>query len=290
MNIVEMNEPINGIRNIEDKFTDKLGHSDKILGCNTKVFTEIISVLIIIDALFFFIQTYFRWGAPCFLWWNSFSTTITFMFGHGIRLIGIPTAIYAITSVRKGDIRGTRQLFYYLFFASIVSGLDIFLSISEVHNVCNSDSIRIWNDCEHEWGKQEYLCLREDNEICLAGLVYDNMEVDRRNCLSEDCHYIPNTEYVKPECCDDSMWLHHNPCSSEPVITNKDFDTDWCESFSDLYDIGIQLLTVTVLLGFAYVVNSHSVFLNRALTFTPNPMDDVNDVNDDDVNDDVNDD
>ena len=274
MNIVELNKPINNAITFEEKFTEKLGHSEKILGCNPKVFTQIISVLIILDALFFFIQTFFRWGAPCFLWWNSVSTTVTFLFGHGIRLIGIPTSIYAITSVRKNDIRGTRQLFYYLLFASFISALDIFLSVSEVHNVCNSESIRLWNDCSHEWGKQEYICTNNGVE-CLVGLTYDNMISDKNNCLSNNCNYIKNTEWIKPECCEDSMWTHHNPCSSDPVIRNKIFDTDWCENFSDLYDVGIQIITVGILTVFAYVVNSHTVFLNQSLVFTPNPMENV---------------
>jgi hypothetical protein len=71
------------------------------------------------------------------------------------------------------------------------------------------------------------------------------------------------------------MWTHHNPCSSDPVIRNKIFDTDWCENFSDLYDVGIQIITVGILTVFAYVVNSHTVFLNQSLVFTPNPMENV---------------
>ena len=70
-----LNQPIN---NIETKFNDKLGHSEKICLLTPKLFSQLISVVIILDAFLFFTQTFFRWGAPCFLWWNYFSSTITF--------------------------------------------------------------------------------------------------------------------------------------------------------------------------------------------------------------------
>lgn len=269
------NKSINVSASIEDKFTEKIGYSDKKICCNVKLFSQLISLLIITDCLLFFIQTFFRWGAPCFLWWNSISTTITFMFGHGIRLMGVPVGIYAITSIRKNDARGTRQLFYYLLFASFISALDIFLSLSEVHNVCHSNEINMWNDCSHEWGKQEYKCITLMNEECISGLLYDNMEYDKKKCENNNCRYIKNTNWIKPPCCDDSMWNYHNPCDEVPEIRNKIFDTNWCENFSDLYDVGIQIITTTILIGFAYIVNSYTIIMNKDLVFTPNPFDSI---------------
>lgn len=264
-----LNQPINSF---EKSFNDKFGHSQKILCCNARLFTQLISSLLILDAILFYIQTYFRWGAPCFLWWNTVSTTITFMFGHGTRLVGLPVCVYAIMGVRKNKLRGTRMLFYYLLFASLFSALDVFLSLLEVHNVCNSNEIYMWNDCSHEWGKQEYNCVTDTNEQCLVGLTYDNMEIDKRNCLNQGCNYIKNEYRIKPECCGDSMWLYHNPCSKEPVIREKVFDTDWCENFSDFYDVGVQLVTTFILFGFAYAVNSYNILMDTDLKFTPNTM------------------
>ena len=262
-------EPIN----IEKTFNDKLGYSKNVLCCNTELFSQITSILIILDACIFFIQTFFRWGAPCFLWWNYISTTITFLLGHGIRFIGIPISIYSFKSIRRKDIRGSKIFFYYLLFASFISLLDIFLSLLEVHNVCNSNEIYLWNECSHEWGKQEYRCVTYDNSICYAGLTYDNMLQDKNKCIENNCNYIKNTQFVKPECCNDKLWSKHNPCSEDPVIRNKVFDTSWCENFSDLYDIGSQIITTSVLFSFAYVINSYNriiIDINDA-TFTPNP-------------------
>lgn len=261
------------INSVEKTFNDKLGHSEKICRCDPRILTQIISVLIIMDSFFFFLQTFFRWGAPCFLWWNSLSTTITFFTGHVSRVVALPVGMYAISSIQKQDVRGTKQLFYFLLFASFISALDIFVSISEVHNVCTSNEINLWNDCSHEWGKQEYKCIHENNSICSAFLTYDSMEEDKQSCLNEGCQYVKNHLWIKPECCSDSMWNYHNPCSRDPVIRNKIFDTDWCENFSDLYDIGIQIITSSVLFGFAYVVNSYTIIMEEGLRFTPNPMD-----------------
>tara|TARA_B100000035_G_scaffold307315_1_gene310407 strand:+ start:564 stop:1382 length:819 start_codon:yes stop_codon:yes gene_type:complete len=264
-----LNEPIN---NIETKFNDKLGHSEKILRIKPKLFSQLISVFIILDALMFFTQTFLRWGAPCFLWWNYISTTITFLFSHGIRLIGIPVGIFGFYSIRRKNLDGIRLLFFFLLFSSFISALDIFLSLFEVHNVCNSKEIKEWNDCSHEWGKQEYICIDDNNVECLVGLIYNNMESDKEKCLENNCHYIKNTNLVKPQCCDDSLWNYHNPCSRDPQIRNKIFDTNWCENFSDFYDIGVQLATSAILLGFTYVVHSYKILMNEEdFKFTPNP-------------------
>ena len=103
-----LREPINSI---EKKFDDKFGHSNKILCCQSKLFTQIVSTIIILDAFLFFTQTYFRWGAPCFLWWNNLTTTITFFIGHITRLTGIPICIYSIIETRKGSSNGSQILF-----------------------------------------------------------------------------------------------------------------------------------------------------------------------------------
>ena len=264
-----LNEPIN---TIETKFNDKLGYSDKICYLKPNLFSQLISVFIILDAFLFFIQTFFRWGAPCFLWWNYISTTITFLLGHGIRLIGILIGIFGFYSIRKKNLDGIRLLFLFLLFSSFISALDVFLSLFDVHNVCNSKEIKEWNDCSHEWGKQEYICINDNNVECLVGLVYDNMESDKQKCLENNCNYIKNTDPIKPQCCDDSLWNYHNPCSRDPQIRNKIFDTNWCENFSDFYDIGIQLITSGILLGFSYVVHSYKRLINEEdLKFTPNP-------------------
>lgn len=128
------------------------------------------------DAILFFIQTYFRWGAPCFLWWNNVSTTITFFMGHGTRLIGILISLYTIVS---NNIDGIRLLFIFLLFASMISLIDTIVCLFEVHNVCYSNEIKLWNTCSHEWGKQEYKCVDSSNQECYVGLTYDNMLRDK---------------------------------------------------------------------------------------------------------------
>ena len=89
--------------NIQEKYNDKLGYTPTI-GCfRVKTLTQMIPILLLLDSVFFFTQTFFRWGAPCFLWWNSIATTITFFIGHITRLSGIPVCIYSIKETRKGN-------------------------------------------------------------------------------------------------------------------------------------------------------------------------------------------
>lgn len=268
-----LREPIN---NIETKFDDKFGHSNKILCCQAKLFAQIISIMIILDAFLFFTQTYFRWGAPCFLWWNYLSTTITFFMGHGTRLIAIPVGMYSIYSIRQNNIDGIGILFLFLLFGSFISALDAILCLFEVHNVCNSKEINMWNECSHEWGKQEYNCITDTNEECYADLTYDNMERDKNKCINQDCYYIKNTNWIEPECCKDSLWSYHNPCSNDPKIRERNFDIDWCENFSDFYDVMTQIMTSGILLGLAYGVHSYKKIMSKDLVFIPNPFDESN--------------
>ena len=44
--------------------------------------------------------------------------------------------------------------------------------------------------------------------------------------LENNCNYIKNTNLVKPQYCDDSLWNHHNPCSRISNL-NKIFNTNW---------------------------------------------------------------
>jgi len=261
--------------NIQEKYNDKLGYTQTICCFRVKTLTQLIPILLLLDSVFFFTQTFFRWGAPCFLWWNNMVTTITFFIGHITRLTGIPICIYSIKETRKGNKEGSQILFNYLLLLLIVTFMDIFLCIAEVDYVCNSESIDDWNRCSHEWGKEEYECLNDGNK-CIVPLIYDNMEHDKKICEEGGCNYIKKTDRVTGECCSDSGWSYHNPCKEEPVIRPTIFDTSWCENFSDFYDIGVGILTSIMLFGFTYVVHSYNMVVAEELKFMDNPMDETN--------------
>ncbi len=264
-----MEERLNGI---QVSYNEKLGYKRKIACCEVKTMSQIIPVLLLLDSLLFFIQTFFRWGAPCFLWWNSITTTVTFFIGHCTRLTGIPICIYSINETRNGRSNGTKVLFNYLLLLFFVSFIDLFFCILEVDYVCNSESILDWNKCSHEWGKEEYECLMNNGGKCDVPLIYDNIEHDKLVCEESGCEYIKKTMRVKPECCSNSEWEYYNPCKEGPIITPEIFDTSWCENFSDFYDICLGILTCSVLFGFTYIVNSYNMIINEDLSFITNPM------------------
>ena len=87
-------------------------------------------------------------GCPLFFMVNNISTTITFLIGHGVRLIGIPVGIYSIYSIRKNNLEYINILFIYLLFSSVISLLDVILCLFEVNSVCKS-RIELWLDCSH---------------------------------------------------------------------------------------------------------------------------------------------
>tara|TARA_B110000495_G_C22993264_1_gene585224 strand:+ start:762 stop:1571 length:810 start_codon:yes stop_codon:yes gene_type:complete len=259
------------LNNIQISYNEKVGYKQTVSCFKVKTLTQIIPILLLVDSILFFVQTLFRWGAPCFLWWNSVSTTITFFIGHITRLTGIPVCIYSILETKKGNSRGSKILFNYLLLLLIVTLMDLFLCILEVDYVCNSDSINEWNLCSHEWGKEEYECLL-NNEECIVSLIYDNMEHDKRTCEDAGCNYIKKNIRVKPACCNSAEWNYYNPCKEDPTITPKVFDISWCKNFSDFYDIGIGIVTSLILFGCTYIVNSYNMVVDEKLKFTPNPM------------------
>jgi hypothetical protein len=270
----------------EDVVNEEIRLPLTILGCKSHISTQVISVLIILDSFLFFVQTFFRWGAPCFLWWNHVSTTITFLIGHTTRIISLPISIFAIKSIKKEQIDGISYLFYYLLVASFLSLLDLGFSSIEVHDVCHSDEIKEWNSCSHGWGKQEYKCIIDDENLyCNVNLIYNDFERDKQICSANtNCSYVKNTDYIKPECCSDPTWKYHNPCNEDPIITETPFDTSWCEKFSDIYDVGIQLATTLVLLGFSYVVHFHKKILieDQNENFISNPFEEYSDSDNED--------
>ena len=82
---------------------------------------------------------------------------------------------------RNGNSKGSKILFNYLLLLLFVTFMDLFLCIFEVDYVCNSDSINEWNTCSHEWGKEQYECITNNNQKCIVSLIYDNMEHDKKN-------------------------------------------------------------------------------------------------------------
>jgi len=260
------------LTNIQYTYNEKIGYKQNWGYFKIKTLTQFIPILLLLDSFLFFIQTFFRWGAPCFLWWNNLTTTITFFIGHITRLTGIPICIYSIIESRKGNSNGTQILFNYLLLLLIVTFIDIFFCILEVDYVCNSDSINQWNLCSHEWGKEEYECLTDNDNKCIVPLIYDNMEHDKKICEEAGCNYIIKKIRLKPECCNSDEWEYHNPCKELPIIRPKIFDTSWCENFSDFYDIGLGILTCGFLFLFSYVINSYNMITKEELKFSSNPI------------------
>lgn len=268
-----MSDLNNKLIQVEEYYDKKMGSSNKFLCFSMDQVSQIISSLIIFDVFMFYLQTYARWGAPCFIWWKHISTTITFILGNLTRLIGIPVGVYSLISIKKQNDNGIRILFHYLLVLTMICMMDLILCLFEVHDVCNSDEMINWHICSHQWGKQLYEC-----KGCNVDLKYNNLEEDKKLCLkNSSCEYIkiPNNERVKPQCCLDSYWheYYQCPCSKEPTIRSEYFDSSWCEQFSDLYDIGFGSLTSFVLLGFSYIIHSYRNLLKDPL-FTENPMND----------------
>ena len=274
--MADIHTPLN-FNKIEEIYEKKLGYSENFMCCSLKVTSQFINGFIILNSIMYYLQTISRWGAPCFLWWKYTSTIITFIMGHLTRLIGLPIGIYSCISIRKNEEKGMRLLFHYLLFLTFICIIDLVVCIFEVHDVCNSEEMIEWHQCAHEWGKQSYKCINSFYHICNVSLHFDSQEEDKKICLESNCNYVDNSYKIKPDCCYHSMWDDsQSPCSMDSIIRPEEFDTTWCEQFSDIYDIGLGLITSVVLVGFSYIVNSYRIMLKDPL-FTDNPINEVDD-------------
>ena len=226
---------------------------------------------VVLDALVKFISTMQRWGAPCFHWWSYMATIITFVVGHSVRLVGIPIGIWCLLSIRKGDDKGPQVLFHFLLALGFACVLDLFLCLFEVHDVCNGAELEAWNSCRHMWGTQASQCTATDptdasavTACAAAQLLYDDVAADTATCTAiTGCGYtdVPEADRVKPVCCTDAMWegLSITPCMGSPRVRAAKFDTTFCESFSDMWDVGFGLLWTGVVVYMTYVVHSYRV-------------------------------
>ena len=269
---------------MEEKFDDKLGHAKgKLCFMQPKLACQVVSVVIVLDALFKFMGTMSRWGAPCYHWWNYAATIITFATGHLARLIGMPIGIYCLLSIRKGEDKGVQILFHYLLGLSFVLAMDLFVCLFEVHDVCNGPELRGYMHCGHVWGKQAAACRAVDDTnratvaSCAAAdatmsyteqgggpgnpLTTSGAAADKAKCEGvTGCGYVKTVaaDWVKPDCCADAMWegMKIAPCNRDPHLIADTFDTASCERMSDLYDVGLGLVWTAIVVGMAYAVHS----------------------------------
>ena len=140
---------------IEEGFTSKLPPREKILCWTPRKAVQVFCVLVILACLNYFGTVPFRWGKPCFIWWEHAATSITFVVGTAVRVVLLPVAVLALLDLKNSDAAGTkwlRVLFHCMLALAVILALDAFLCIAEVNSVCESDAMRQFQECATEWG------------------------------------------------------------------------------------------------------------------------------------------
>lgn len=261
---------------IEEQFGERLGTSKRCCRCvGLAVGVQIISVLALTSIANHTLTSIARTGAPCYFWWKRWATTLTFVVGHAIRLVTVPFAISGLIGARKGEERKLRKFFVCLLGLAACCMLDVVLCLFEVSEVCNSAELAEWSRCSHEWGKNQYQCVAIGGSLidprqparCAAVQQQETQGEtgagtrDYDSCVAvRGCQHVPTpeSERVVPACCTHEDWSHDNgPCSREPFERAAEYDATQCQIISDLYDVGLNLIWVVVLIWFAYVVNSY---------------------------------
>jgi hypothetical protein len=138
---------------IEEKFTAKLPPSQKILCCKPATAVTIICVLLILSNINYFMTLPFRWGKPCFFWWEHWATIVTFVSTTAIRVAVLPLAVLALLDHQKKGTQWLQILFHAMLGLSAVFALDAFLCVFEVNEVCESGAMKQFQDCASDWGR-----------------------------------------------------------------------------------------------------------------------------------------
>jgi hypothetical protein len=264
---------------IEGKFSERLGTSEKCCGRRVSlgVGVQIIAVLALASILNHTLTSIARTGAPCYYWWKHWATTVTFAAGHAIRLLVVPHAVCGLVGARKGEERGPRLFFFCLLGLAGCCALDVVLCVFEVSEVCSSAELIEWNRCSHEWGTNQYQCTAiggsaiDPDQPARCAVVPQQENEGETGAGAQDfdacadvvgCQHVltPESEWAVPACCTNEDWSHDSgPCSREPIERPAAYDVSRCELISDLYDVGLNLIWVAMLIWFAYVVNSYRV-------------------------------
>eukprot|EP01051_Picozoa_sp_SAG22_P020731 SAG22_NODE_4308_length_1310_cov_1.261767_2_plen_324_part_00 len=211
--------------------------------------TRVICMFVIFACVWNLMNTLGRIGAPCFHFWDHFSTMITVVLGVSLRLCAIPLCVICEKAVRTGQGADTsaRNVFFFLLAASVVVVIDIGITFFEVHTVCNSDSMQSWHLCEAEWASS--LCSKKQWAIdeCALNATKEGT-CCQRDANSKVCSRAPcdiNDQFHDP-----ANWPHGR-CGG---FLNED---GTCEMVSDVYDIGFNLVWGAMLVYWAYVINSY---------------------------------
>ena len=87
---------------VEKGFTERLGSKDKCLCCSPRAATIVICILLVLAVIYnLFVNTYMRWGKPCYIWWEHWATSVTFFVGLIARLCIFPVAVLTLVELQK---------------------------------------------------------------------------------------------------------------------------------------------------------------------------------------------
>ena len=241
----EQKDPLLGV---ESAFTDKLGTSEKCLCCSQRTTVTIICSLLVLTSVWHFgMNVYGRWGKPCFIWWEHWATSVTFVVGCASRLVILPIAVLTLLELKNGasGVKYLRVLFQALLVFAGLLAADVLLCIFEVNEVCESPAMDQYLTCAHEWS---LYAADATTDPAYNNVTHTGMRVCPASCKTDAY---------------DFSWR----CDREPTYRgepeNRDDRIASCELISTLYDMVLGAVLAALMVGFAYATNSYRVLMEE---------------------------
>jgi hypothetical protein len=239
-------EQSDSLLGVESAFTEKLGTSEKCLCCSQRTSVTSICVIMVVMALWHFTMgVYARWGKPCFMWWDHWATSVTFVVGFASRLVILPIAALTLVEIKNGasGVKYLRVFFQALLVFAVLLAADVVLCIFEVNEVCESPAMDQYLACAHEWS-----------------LYASDAHADPE---WNNVTHATGASRVCPAVCTSAAYDFASRCDRAPtyrgVLENRDDRVSGCEWISALYDMVLGALLSALMVGFAYATNSYRV-------------------------------
>lgn len=270
---------------IEEGFTSKLPPRKKILCWTPRKAVQVFCVLVILACLNYFGTLPFRWGKPCFIWWEHAATTITFVGATAVRIVLLPVAVLAVLDLNNSDAAGTkwlRVLFHCMLVLAVILALDAFLCIAEVNSVCESEAMRQYQLCASEWGAWD---TKAPQHVVDAhkqdGTVHPQLEFEcPASCKTDKYDYS-----FACRCNDGTAWTAQTELDTCRAGTPPRFggikyrggldataasdqaamdeQKSFCETFSTIWDVVVSLLLSGLMVYAAIAINSYRLAVDR---------------------------
>ena len=166
-------------------------------------------------------------GKPCFIWWEHWATSVTFVVAFASRLVLLPLAVLTLVELNQGasGVKYLRLLFQVQLAMAAILALDVLLCIFEVNEVCEVRADGAWNASPPKRAVCGRLPKRDARlRTCYATTSSADRSPKESAELAENdasCSSLRSTSVVWPGPCRARLWISTSPARTSGACTPR---------------------------------------------------------------------